>query len=70
MVDLAPWKLGNAWSYSSHPPADAQRFYSSQLRFTYVRFLGRGSFGQVHDVCELSTNEVYARKIVHLGNQG
>lgn len=34
-----------------------------------MRFLGRGSFGQVHEVREPSTGEVYARKIIHLSNQ-
>ena len=70
MLDLAQRRLSNSWSYGSNPPADAQRFYSSQARFTYVRFLGRGSFGQVHEVKESSTGEVYARKIIHLGNRG
>lgn len=70
MLDLAQRRLSNSWSYGSNPPADAQHFYSSQARFTYVRFLGRGSFGQVHEVRESSTGEVYARKIIHLGNRG
>ena len=70
MLDLAQQRLSHSWSYGSNPPADAQHFYSSQTRFTYVKFLGRGSFGQVHEVRESSTGEVYARKIIHLGNQG
>lgn len=70
MLDLAQRRLSNSWSYSGSPPADAQHFYSSQARFTFVRFLGRGSFGQVHEVRESSTGEVYARKIIHLVNRG
>ncbi|KAL8897716.1 MAG: hypothetical protein Q9207_007075 [Kuettlingeria erythrocarpa] len=42
----------------------------SQAPFVYVKFLGRGSFGQVHEVRESSTGKVYAKKIIHLGNQG
>lgn len=70
MLDLAQRGLSNSWSYGSNPPTDAQHFYSSQAKFTNVRFLGWGSFGQVHELRKSLTGKVYARKIIYPGNWG
>ncbi|KAI9744319.1 MAG: hypothetical protein M1818_002471 [Claussenomyces sp. TS43310] len=40
--------------------------YDTQARFTPLRKLGGGSFGQVDEVEEVSTGEVYARKQISL----
>ncbi|KAL9123643.1 MAG: hypothetical protein Q9217_006944, partial [Psora testacea] len=64
MLDLAQRRQSNSWSYGSNPPADVQHFTA------HKQDLVTGSFGQVHKVRESSTREVYARKIIHLGNRG
>jgi serine/threonine protein kinase len=44
--------------------------YDTQARFTPLKRLGRGSFGDVDEVQEVSTREVYARKVIQLpGNE-
>lgn len=39
----------------------------TQARFKWLRLLGRGSFGQVDEVEEISTGNAYARKNIPLG---
>lgn len=39
------------------------------VKFVSKRSLGRGSFGEVDEVCELSTGFAYARKHIHLDSE-
>jgi len=41
----------------------------TRVRFRFQRRLGRGSFGDVSEVQELSTGAVYARKLIHFDEE-
>ena len=56
---------GNPWDSLS---AGNRPVYESHPRFRYLRRLGRGSFGDVDEVQEVSTREVYARKTILAGS--
>jgi serine/threonine protein kinase len=58
-------------SYASRSPSNNlsdgnHHLYDTEARFTPLRRLGRGSFGDVDEVQEVSTKAVYARKIIQL----
>jgi serine/threonine protein kinase len=53
---------------NSHPVSNAN-LYDSQTKFRFLKRLGRGSYGEVDAVEEVTTKEVYARKYVALPPQ-
>lgn len=62
-------RSSNSWSFGSHPSTNTQNSYNSQSPFTFVRILGRGPFGEVYEVRESTTGDVYAKKIISLDNR-
>ena len=53
--------------YTNGVLSTAKHSYDTQARFKTLRQLGRGSFGQVDEVEEITTGNVYARKNILLG---
>ncbi|KKA22722.1 hypothetical protein T310_3265 [Rasamsonia emersonii CBS 393.64] len=71
MLELAERKEARGSNFSRSFPNHRwdirhQHPYDTQARFIPQRRLGRGSFGDVDEVQEVSTGAVYARKIIQL----
>jgi serine/threonine protein kinase len=55
--------------YTNGVLSTAKHPYDTEARFKTLRRLGRGSFGQVDEVEEITTGNVYARKSILLGGK-
>lgn len=73
MLDLAQRRSSNvsdSYDKCSHSSDKFQDHYKSKTVYTYSRFLGSGSFGEVHEVLTQGTKKAYARKTIRLGHHG